>query len=391
MNISRKINLSIVYFTLLCVYYGFTDTPFMFPNFVLRCIAVALIALFIWCLCLNKYLKDQVIIIILLLIIAITTLYTSHNTGLLITIMSVIVASQDNFKKILKLIFTERLSINLFINLLSICGLIQNKITLSKDGEIVTKYGLGYDNPNRLACVIGMLILLYICIREDKLKLKNIIEIGAVIIATYYLTGTRSILYTLVPMFFILIYLKYFRRVGILTGIYNFVANYCLIVGALIGIGIPYLMSIGNSSIQKYLPTLNNIASQRFFYAALVMSQYPIKFFGGNVYFKSLTFYNYNVVDDGYVRLLYAYGILGFLLFMCFSILTIRKLISVNKPYWALPFIVCAIWGVVEDVLYSTNFNFAILFWGLFLQSEQLIRIKKVHTFSNINRAGKNS
>lgn len=376
MNIPKKINLSTIYFTLLCIYYGFTDTPFMFPNLALRCMAAGLIALFVWCLFLAKYTRKQVLIIILLLLTAAITLYTSRNTGFLLTIISVIVAAQDNFKRILKLIFAERLCINLFINFLSICGFIQNKITLSKDGQVVTGFGLGYNNPNKLACVVGMLILLYICIQEDKIKLKNVVGIGILIAAVYYLTGTRSILYTLVPMFFILIYLRYFRNVKVLTSLYNIIANCCLVVGALIGIGIPYLMNLGTSSIQNYLPTLNNIASQRFFYAALVMAQYPIKFFGGDVYFRSLTFYNYNTVDDGYVRLIYAYGILGFMLFICFSMLTIRKLLSINKPYWVLPFIVFAVWGIVENVLYSANFNFAILFWGLFLQARQPLEVK---------------
>lgn len=371
MRIPQKINLSTIYFSLLCIYYGFTNTPFTFPNSVLRCIVLMLFLLFIYCLYLAKYSRQQMFIILFLILITAITLYTSRNTGFLLNVMSVIIMSRDNFKRILKLIFVERLAINLFINCCALVGLIHNKVTVAKDGQVVSGYGLGYNNPNSLVCVIGMLILLYICIREDKLKLKNIVEIGALVLLTYYFTKTRSISYTLIPMLFFLIYLKYLRNIKVLTSIYNFIATYSYVVGTLVGIGIPYLMSRGASVIQGYLPTLNTIASQRFFYAALVMAQYPLRIFGGNVYFNSLTSYNYAIVDDGYVRLIYAYGIIVFLLFIILTMLTIRKLIMLNKPYWILPFIIFAIWGVVETVQYSVSFNFAILFWGILLQSRQ--------------------
>lgn len=384
MNIPQKINLSTIYFTLLCIICGFTNTPFAFPNNVLRGIILILFLLFVYCFYSARYSKYQIYIILILFTVTAITLYTSRNTTLLIDVMSIFVISNDNFKRVLKLIFTERLVIDLFINFCSIFGFIQNKITVAKDGELITGYGLGYNNPNSLACVVGMLILLYICIREDRLSLKDIVGIGIIILVTFYLTKTRSISYTLIPMFIFLIYLKYFRDIKTLTIIYNFVATYSYIIGALVGIGIPYLMSRGANSVQGFLPTLNTIASQRFFYAALAMAQYPLKLFGGNVYFNGLTSYNYTVVDDGYVRLIYAYGIIGLALFIIFSVLTIRKLIVEDKPYWILPFIVFAIWGVVETIQYSVNFNFAILFWGVLLQSSKSINEKK-NSIENIN------
>ena len=84
-----------------------------------------------------------------------------------------------------------------------------------------------------------------------------------------------------------------------------------------------------------------------------------------------LTKYSYSTIDNGYIRLLYGYGVVGVIVFVLFYYLTVKKLIDKNKYVYLVAIIIFSIWAISENVLYSFYFNFTLLFWNEILGNKK--------------------
>ena len=82
-----------------------------------------------------------------------------------------------------------------------------------------------------------------------------------------------------------------------------------------------------------------------------------------NDFSKLDTLYNYSTVDNGYIRLLYGFGIIGFVLFILFSTICIKSIADYEEYIYLITYIAIAVWGINENVLESFAFNFSIIFW----------------------------
>lgn len=369
-----------LYFTILSIYYGFKETPFELPNIIdgaLILISCMLFLIYVF----NQKFKARVLLNIMLLGgLTVITLYTTRNPAFLLSVMSAIIICRSDYRDILKLVFVERLSINFFINICSILGIIQNVKVTAKSGVLVQCYSLGYNHANKFACVVGMLILLYLCIKEKELRLRNIIGIIIIVAFTSLLTQTRTFILIMGLLIILLLGMSANEIiVGITKKGIRIIAKWIIPVCYGIGIGIPYLMASRSELISSWSNFINYITSERFLHASRVISLYPIRLFGGVTNFQLLIEkYNYNVVDNGYIRLLYGYGVVGAIIFGAFYICTIKKLIEQEKEIYLIAIIVLSIWGISENVLYSFCYNFTILFWGELLGKDFKKRRKKV-------------
>lgn len=376
----KRINpIVFVYFTILSINYGLKETPFEFPNVIEAGLVAVMCVLFLLHLFKRKFGFTTFMNIVLLGGLTLITLYTTRNPNFLLSVMSAIILSSVNYMDVLKLIFVERLCINLFVNLCSILGLIQNVKYVAKSGVMVQCYSLGYNHANKFACVVGMLILLYLCIKQSELNFKHIIIISTIMYGTYMISKTRTFLIVMLPLVVVLVLLngKGFFREFTKKGIYIF-AKWIIPICYVIGIGVPYLMASDSELIRPWTSLINYMTSERFLHASRVVSLYPIKLFGGVTNFQLLfDNYNYSVIDSGYIRLLYGYGIVGTVLFALFYMYTIKKLIEREEIMYLVAIIIIAIWGISENVLYSSCYNFTILLWAETLDST--IRRRKKH------------
>lgn len=365
---SIKINISFIYFTLLTLYFGFVNTPFQFSKQIQNTLLGIMVVIFLfWLLRQNYTGRDIVWLIFLFLFAGITAWKT--NVSLLIDVMSAVVFSRSQRSTIFKLIFWERIGINIFRSIFSLTGIIQNKVQVAKSGLYVTGYGLGFDNPNNLAVEIGMLILLYVCIKESSISFKNILLIIIITLATYRLTLSRTFIGMMTVTILLLIGIKYFGKLKSFVNLYKFVGVISLAIGFIISIGIPYVMNMGIGNLDQLFDLLNHLTSNRFLHASRVMLHYPITLFGGIGDFDILdSIYKYSIVDDSYIHLLYGFGIVGTIIFVILYTSTIITLIRNKKLYWVMPIIIFIMWGMSEGVLYSLHWNFSILLWGVILR-----------------------
>ena len=326
----------------------------------------------------KRYTIKDIVWILFLLLFALITAW-KNNPVLLIAVMSAIIFSKSQSKSIFKLIFWERIILNVFRSSLSLTGVIQNKVQVAKSGQYVTGYGLGFNNPNDLAVEIGMLILLYVCVKESSLTLKNIFVIIVITAMTYRLTLCRTFLLMMPIAIGLLIGIKYLEKLKFFINLYTFISIASLGIGFIVSIGIPYVMNLGIGNLRPLIVLLNNLTSDRFMNASRVMLHYPITLFGGVGDFDILkTIYNYSIVDNGYIRLLYGSGIVGTIIVAFIYIKTITTLASEKRFYWMVPVIVFILWGISENVLCSLHWNFSILLWGVILEERHGILVKGI-------------
>lgn len=368
-NIS--ILLSILYFTVLSVYLGFINTPFTpFQVTWWNKFIIILCIIFILWMLLQKYSIKEFCISVLLLVFAAVAAYNA-NTSIVISILSAIIFSKNNFKLILGLIALERSMLDLFLFSFSLMGKIQNKVIVAKSGKYVVGYGLGFDNPNSLSCEIGMLILIYIMIREYKINYKDIFGIAMVSWITYLITMSRTFILLMIVMVILLLIIKKYKNSKLFKKLEVGIGILILAIGYLVSIGIPYIINLRLGNLNTYIEFLNKLTSNRFLHASRVMINYPITLFGGVVDFDKLdSLYGYSIIDNSYIQLLYGFGIIGSIIVGCLYIATIIKIFKINKPYWMLPVIIFLLWGISEGVLYSLHWNISILLWGLILYNQ---------------------
>ena len=96
--------------------------------------------------------------------------------------------------------------------------------------------------------------------------------------------------------------------------------------------------------LQTVLFYINGLLSSRFTHIYRAFLNYPVTLFGGTSDFSKLQdIYSYSTIDNGYIRLLYSFGIIGFCLFILFTVISVKKLIAKKNIFillsaWVLPF-----------------------------------------------------
>ena len=155
---------------------------------------------------------------------------------------------------------------------------------------------------------------------------------------------------------------KYFKQIT--KKILKIMAIIIMPLCAAISIIIPRLMLIATGKVQIILYAINGLFSSRFTHVYRAFLNYPITLFGGVNDFSELeTLYNYSTVDNGYIRLLYGFGIIGFVLFILFSTICIKSIVAQEEYIYLIAYIAIAVWGINENILESFAFNFSIIFW----------------------------
>lgn len=133
---------------------------------------------------------------------------------------------------------------------------------------------------------------------------------------------------------------------------------------ALLALGLPLMMASVSGRAKVVLYAINGIIGSRFTHSARVFENYSVPLFGGVIDFDKLqTLYQYSIVDNGYLRLIYNFGIVGFAVFMVLYFLTVRKLIRKKEYIYIIAIILMSLMGITENVLRSFALNFTVAFW----------------------------
>lgn len=301
----------------------------------------------------------------------------AKETVFLMMLMVAVIFTELDYKKAFKLLFVERLFFLVLIIFLSLAGILSvNRTTVFKGGADIDVfgYGLGFNHPNQLAYNVGLLLLLYICYKGENLKRRHLIGITVASVICYAITKTRTIL---VIAAFVLLMLEVYcvkrnrvkaHRHKLLNkrkfSIWEF-SPWIVPVCALVALGLPMLMSTATGQFKVILYALNGLIGSRFTHSSRVFDLYPVPLWGGTVDFSLLqSNFGYSIVDNGYLCLLYDFGIIGFLVSVVLYVLSMRKLIEKREYHFLITVMAMSLWGITENILRSFAINFTVAFWA---------------------------
>ena len=128
----------------------------------------------------------------------------------------------------------------------------------------------------------------------------------------------------------------------------------------------PVLMTKLSEKPLMMLYALNAILGSRFSFASAVINNYDLNLFGNVFDFSYLShLYGTYAVDNGYINILYNFGIIAFACFVIFSMNAVKNLIQNEYEIYGIFIIIVCVWGLMENILFVPSVNIPVLFIGV--------------------------
>lgn len=104
----------------------------------------------------------------------------------------------------------------------------------------------------------------------------------------------------------------------------------------------------------------------------MLFQNFPVTLFGKIVNTDILqSIYGYDVIDNGYVFLLFNYGIIGSLTILILYFYVIKKLIKRKEIVYLIMVLAFLLLGTMENVIRSVAVNFTMIFWYEFIRDSK--------------------
>lgn len=343
------------------------NTPLQTYNLVIyRFIFFIEIIIFSMFLILEKYSKKSILFVIGLSFVFLCSYFVLNSSMLFKMFMMAMAVAKIGNTRSFEIIFKFKTLILLLIISLSMLGIIPNdRVQVEKGIGTAYGYGLGFTHPNRLASAICFLILCYICWKNNKLKDQQIFSILVIALAGFSITKSRTLLYCILLFIILYILLKVRLTKKISKKLLKIIGTFSVPFSIAISVLIPVLLLSSTGAIKRIVYDINLLFSRRFTHIEHMFLTYPVSLTGGLFDVKLMDeLFGYSVVDNGYIRFLYQYGIVGLTLFGLISVISFMKIIKKKQYIWAIVFIIVAIEGLLENIYVDIGLNLLIVFWS---------------------------
>lgn len=366
MSSNKKI-FAYCFLTVVSLQYAFINTGWEISGLISTLFTGGAVALFLVWMFLQKYSIKSFTVRITFLLIAVLTYIATGETVFLIMLMTAMIFTSVDYKKAFRYLLNIRVLLLLVVIFASLVGILNiNAISIVKGGttSAVVGYGLGYNHPNQLGCTVCVLLLMYACYKNEKIKYRNIALIGVIELIAYIVTKNRTGAF--ISALLVIALLLYKNKVASkrFINILEKSGKWIMPLCALLALGLPLMMASVSGRAKVVLYAINGIIGSRFTHSARVFENYSVPLFGGVIDFDKLqTLYQYSIVDNGYLRFIYNFGIVGFAVFMVLYFLTVRKLIRKKEYIYIIAIILMSLMGITENVLRSFALNFTVAFW----------------------------
>lgn len=333
---------------------------------------------------LSKFRKRDFIITILLIFLGVINSFcTKDKTGLMPFLFWSAARSVD-ITITTKKVFRATVVSCIFVILLSLSGLIQNKTSagyLLWDNRIY----LGFSHPNFCGAIFLDLILLLIFNRKGNLRFPDYLFILCIELLNLYGPKSKtSLILGAIAAFFVLFINK--ASNGMIKWILS-KAKYLPIFLAGLSVLVVYLYYMNTT----WAALLNTFLSTRIEQMEYFWSHYKITLFGQvleNVSSsQASTLQQMRGLDNGYLYMLLGKGIVFTLIFVVMSIKSIIHYIKSKEYSSVMVLTVMLIWGLMETTLFRFEMNYLLLLLskGIFASSERIkhVEYKKEPALSN--------
>ena len=307
----------------------------------------------------DGFTKKELLGIIACVLPALGCLFIAREANVLSVVMLIVAMKGIDIKREVKLLTMVSAIIFLTVFLLSKIGVLYDDIYyFSRIGEIIIRHSYGFKHPNQMFLRYFIILILFIYIMEDNLKLKHIVLTMPLSCFMYAVNKSRTCMICVVILYIAIFILKYGgRKINKLMA-WGF--SYACIINSIIS-GIMLF-------IPKESPLL--IFLDRLFTGRIYLMQKYFEENSATILGSPLA--SGIVIDNSYIYMLTHYGIV---IILCYIIATafVSKRCYKYKNYYALCIIgILHIYALMENILVSSIFNITFLFIGSMLYAKSL-------------------
>lgn len=308
----------------------------------------------------RKYTRQELFRIIVFTLVGIFCFLSSGLSGFFMTILAITLLPKNSLNHVLQIIFKEEVIVFFAIVLASQIGLLSNAIVeINKNTYMATARTLGFSHPNMFAAQASSIVLLFLCIKRNKLKKRYLIEAYLSVVLIYFFSrGRTALLLSILAVTLIAMRKKKMINkmvLAILPDVYIFILVTlvtCLIVYS----------KKSDTVIAKILN--DGLFNGRIGLAYRSLLTYPITLFGKTIDTSIWNKSQYFSLDNGQVMILLEYGIFGFICYFVMIQKTLNQIKQEKEIVFAILIIVFLIWSMYEGTMYFLGKNFAFLFFG---------------------------
>lgn len=361
---------AVLYFILVEFIYSFELTFIKIPDIIYNIFLFFSIGLFIISVALSRWTLREGMISCFMLLIALGVYFSSGETLFLMMVLSCILMHNISYSKSLVIIFWTRFVTFFVVILASLIGFIPiNKMVVFKGTfGYYTGYGLGYQHPNNLAQAFLVLCLLYLSIKKSHLNSINYFIILFLDLIIYKITGAKTECVLLILACLGLYCIRFYNYKAILL---KFVPIY-LMTAIFLWVFIPFEYVNANGFLKNIAYFFNGLLNGRFSNASMLFEVNKLTLFGKIVNLDILkNIYGYNVVDNGYVFMLFNYGLIGFIAVIFWYIYAVNSLAKKEMYNYVVIIGIFLTLGLMENVIRAMFMNITIIFWYEFISPKQ--------------------
>ena len=313
------------------------------------------------CVIVRKYSLREFIYILTFNIVGSLCFLSSGNTGLFMTGLAVTLLPKNSLDKVLKFMLIEEFIIFIIVVTASQIGILSNdSLEIYKGSYTVSGKTLGFGHPNMLAAQASSLVLLYLCVKRNKLKTRDILVTLVVSTVIFYFSRGRT---ALLLDYFAIIMIAFRKNKIVEKIIYKFLpfAYMFVLIVVMICMGLFAQLGAQNRIVQVLNDTLFN-GRIGLAYRSLIV--YPITLFGKQIDTSIWNQWQYFSLDNGQVMILLEYGCIGFLAYFWIIQKCLKHIKREREIIFAITIFVFLIWSMYEGTMYFLGKNFALLFLG---------------------------
>ena len=299
--------------------------------------------------------------IMLILLITVPFAFASIESKYYVLMSSwiFIVASKNiDFDTIAKIAYYSQLFMSLFIFYMFYSGVISEFLVYRNS---VLRHSLGFSHPNQLGIRVFLIVVCRCYIRRNKFNIIDWIVIILSAIFVHRVADSKTSLIALLLLAIVTLFNIIMKKAG---GNLRPLASTMIVITALCSVVSVFMCSI---QVRKYplLSSINRFMSGRFSCCNRVLNYYGIKLFGQNVELiidKSIIGKYYHFwLDNAYMALLIRYGPIVLAIFVVLYLSTMIILRNMNEYLLVEIFCIYAIYGIMENSLFSFSRNMFLL------------------------------
>lgn len=340
-NLNNGIFYIAYFFFLLYAFFGTIDI-FRAQLKTLTNISILMIALSFF-LQLKKYNAKEIFILLLLLTISVIYILKTDNFLLLKLILIIIVSKDIEFDKRVSFDMILRIAFLIVMVFLYNFGIAED-VTALFNGKI--RHSLGFSNPNVLGMHIYILCIDLLYLKRNALKFSSILFCILLFSLSNYYSRSRTVFIVLIFVIIMFLIYKYKEKFFEIRIIKSLIINSPIILSIIVLI--TYNLYINNYFIGILA---NKVLSGRLFNISFFSTNYQISLFGNNIAIANKS------LDTAVAYALYAFGVLGVLLYIVGFKMLLKKLYDIkNYPLLIITF-AFIIYGLSEKLWLFADCN----------------------------------